>query len=286
MNGRKKQLQHMAGIITCHIFLFIICCVIPSSVFAAAWTLPKGESSVITSALLYRSDTFVDEDGTHSHQKPFRKLELNPYIEYGLTDHVTFGMNTQLQAVAQTVDERNLREYALADTELFLRQKLKTQKNWFISWQPLIKLPGIYQESSPLFGQKTTDVELRLLAAYQKEKLSGKIPFPFVDMEVAYRKRLSGVSDEWRMDSTLGIPLTTKWQLLLQQFSTLAANGIKDNTSFIESNSSDYHLVKYQGSAVYTISPRVSVQMGVTKDVWARNTGKGQGVLTALWVKF
>lgn len=272
--GYIKFLHKAGGIFTCFIFCLFVSS--PYPLFAAAWILPKGDGQVITSLSFYHSDTFVSKHGHRSHQKTFTKWELNPYAEYGFSDKVTGGLSLHMPYVHQAGES----SVALADMEVFVRQKLLEKKGWVVSWQPLVKLPGTYNQNSPLYGSKTWDAELRLLAGRPLPKNM------FMNVETAYRTRLQSVSDEFRLDGTWGWHYTKEWMVLMQGFSTFAIENSQKAAIATTANSRDYDLIKWQGSIVKELSPEVSFQAGVMKDIRSRNTGKGEGVLAALWIRF
>lgn len=69
----------------------------PQPALAAAWTQAEGQWQINTSAVLYNTSKFFDVNGNLQHQKPLTKTELNPYLEYGLTDDLTLGFNGFIQ---------------------------------------------------------------------------------------------------------------------------------------------------------------------------------------------
>jgi len=259
--------------------MVIISCLIffePKVVCAAAWTLPQGEGLTITAYSFYHSDRFVTMSGKRSSQPAFQKFSVSSYMEYGWREAVTLGGSARLISARQ---ENNSSAYSLSEAEFFFRHRILAKDHWVVSYQPMLRIPGVADGNDSLLGIKTTDVELRLLAVYEPSILQS-----FINAEMAYRLR-SRVSDEWRTDLTIGVPMTDKTDMLLQGFGTLATSSLSHAASSVV-NSSQYHLVKGQASVVHRLSEVVSVQAGLTCDVWGRNIGLGHGVFTALWYRF
>ena len=68
---------------------------------AAAWTQKAGEGLAIVKLGGYENNRYWD-NGSHRRRSPsYRKLELNPYVEYGVTDRATVGANAFLLRVEQ-----------------------------------------------------------------------------------------------------------------------------------------------------------------------------------------
>ena len=256
---------------------------LPAYAQAAAWTLEKGSAKLITSLTYYNSNEFSNHKGDKQHQTDFTKWEINPLVEYGIKSDLTFGVSPRLQYARQNQQGRNIDLTALSSVDIYLRKRLFTNERWVVSLQNLIELPGIHNSSSSLIDTKTTDLESRILFGYSFP-MQGQ--YHFTNFEVAYRARINGISDEFHADSTLGIRFSEQWLLLMQSFNTLAVAGALGNNATSLTNSSGFDLSKTQLSMVYALTPRISLQAGVLKDLWGRNTGIGDGVLTAIWVDF
>ena len=106
---------------------------------ASAWMKKKGERQLAVTTSHYKADKYVNTHAWKTSIPAFRKSEVNPYLEYGVSDALTVGANIFLDEVSQGGNTN----YALTDTELFFRRPLYSGNALKISYQPLIKLPSI-----------------------------------------------------------------------------------------------------------------------------------------------
>ena len=254
-----------------------------SRALSAAWTQPHGQWEVVSSVFLFRSDEFFDEDGNSTPQGEFTKIEFNPYIEYGLFPWLTVGASPTVQYLEQDSATGNSDNMGIGDIELFARYAL-WQDDWSVfSLQPLIKIPGPYDDADrPQLGSEQVDLELRGL--YGHSLVYGGM-YHFINIEGAYRHRVGDPGDEVRFDTTLGIRPIPDFMVLGQVFTTFAVDEMVRSEMRL-TNSEDFNLVKLQLSGVQEISPDLSVQLGGFHHVWAQNTGGGSGVVFSIWKKF
>jgi len=247
--------------------------------YAAAWLQEQGKGQMIHSVYHYSADKFLDVDGNKLDQTSFFKLEDNIYIEYGLREDITLGLNPSIQMMEQGAEYT----WGLADTEIFARKKMWQNDASVFSIQPLIKIPGPYNKDRNLkLGNKQVDLELRTLFGHG---FSIKDKDLFSNFELAYRYRAGEPGNQIKFDATIGLKQNDNLMFVLQSFNSLAVTSPEVN-SFNSVNSTDYDLSKIQISAVSKISPDKSVQLGVFKDVWGKNTGSGGGILLSLWSSF
>ena len=130
-------------------------------------------------------------------------------------------------------------------------------------------------------GQRTMSwematIECRMLASYGFEL--GDWP-AFVDLEVGYRYRLGErAPDELLGDATFGLRHFKHVQLPVQDFATISVRELQDVDPY------DYH--NLQGSVVYDLCDRGSVQTGGLATVSGRNALQERGVIAAVWYRF
>src|SRR3569623_3546636 len=68
---------------------------------ATTWTQPAGQGLAIIKVDENRSDTYWDRERHSQDTATYRKFELNPYLEYGVTDRATVGANLFVLKVEQ-----------------------------------------------------------------------------------------------------------------------------------------------------------------------------------------
>ncbi len=67
----------------------ILLTTLPAYANPGAWTQAPGQWQLIVNAVHYSTDSRFDNRGRKVSQPTYRKQELNPYLEYGLTDRYT-----------------------------------------------------------------------------------------------------------------------------------------------------------------------------------------------------
>ena len=276
--------------------LFFCALLLPTLSYSAAWTQAVGSGQVIVNGSYYVSDHSYDQRGKLSLANLYVKKEINPYIEYGLTDDVTLGGSFFLQRAEQQQSGVDYSQMAFSSAEFFVRKKLWENDSWVFSVQPWIKLPGLYEESDfPSFGKKQIDTEIRFLLG---KSIHWSLPikhfnwgewgnaeYHFMNMEVAVRHHGEVGKEEVRVDPTLGIRLRGDIMLLAQGFATFGV-GPAGSQLIQTGNAVNYDVIKIQLSGVKEITEKTSLQLGVFQEVWGRNIGGGAGGLLSLWYRF
>ncbi len=251
---------------------------------AAGWTQPEGAIQTITTARYYTTDEFFDNDGNRQVQSRYTKYEINPYLEYGLTDSLTLGFNGFVDYVTQNsptlARDRNL---MLSDVELFSRIRMVQGEDWVFSLQPLIKFPSLYEhDNAPRSGSEFFDAELSTQAG---KSFSWFGQTHFTTFVAGYRHRFDTPKDQYKLEWTTGLRVNDQWQITPQIVYTGRIDSVS-NPTFTQSGQDDYNLLKLQLSALYTLSETVSVEAGAFLHSQGENTGSGGGVMLAVWKKF
>lgn len=263
----------------------------------AAWTREQGSWFTAQTLTTYYTDRFVGTNGIRRPQPNFRKQEWNSYAEYGWRDDTTLGMSLfthrveagrlRYNPILTRIERDSEKNYGLADSEFFLRQKL-WQGNIYgldahVSLQPLVKLPSAYLDAgAPRSGTDSFDVEMRLQSG---------ISFPLYDRhhflaaDIAYRKRGGAWRNQIKADVSLGMTLTDRVMLLSQFHLTERPNGTA-NPATSSATVNDYDLWKAQASLVLRLTDSTRVQFGGYKHIYARNTGDGEGLIFSVWREF
>ncbi len=258
----------------------MLLCGFASPAQAGAWLQKPGELQLIVTGLYYQAGSRFDNDGKKVGQRDFTKYEVNPYVEYGLTDNYTLGANVSLQHLDDSTHSR----YGLGDIELFVRRKLVQTRRMVVSVQPLFKIPSPQGDrlSSPLIGSRLPDIGSTVQLGY-KFKALGR--WHYAEAEAGYRYRYGAPSDQYVFNATLGLNIAPDWTVMPQYFQTVRREK-PIAVLFTESPRDDYNLSKLQLSAVYQIDPQRAVQFGVFQHVAGTNVGAGGGGLVSLWSKF
>lgn len=300
--------------------LFLFLSYQPRNAFSAAWTQAQGETQLILNLSAYSSENYFDGNSNkNSSEVKFNKFEINPFIEYGLTDTITIGSNvsTQLWRFDKKGSNSAIFDFrqcglfsntpgdiintSIIESEFFFRKRLYKKNNLVFSVQPLVKAPCIsVQNGSFEFIDKTTDIEMRFLAGYGFEwnpdiQIANiKRPFAgqyhFLNLEAAYRKRSSLFSDQIKFDGTAGFRLKNNLLLMGQMFTAISTGDesvravISNNQLFTEED--NYYTVKAQISAIHQLTKSKSLQIGISKEIAGKNSGDGIGATLSLWYGF
>jgi protein XagA len=247
-----------------------------TTAFAGAWTLDAGTGElIITATAMQASDLFSSGSVLKSIPR-YSKDEAQALIEYGVTNWFTAMFGSSLQHVdiaAPFSAERN----GLGYTDIGGRAKIWSNDSWVVSAQATVRIPGTYDKTNPAaIGYTDPEIDIRGLVGYSFK--AGTMP-SFVDVEVAQRFRLGGPPDEFRADVTFGIRPIDKWLLLAQSF-----NVISEGAGTWGFGSFAYH--KFQLSAVYELTPALSLQLGGYSTYWGRNALQENGLVVGAWYKF
>jgi len=261
--------------------LFLAVLLGSASAQAGAWLMPQGKGLFLAQAGYFQSDDFFDSEGNTTAQPPFRKWEIQPYVEYGLTDKVTVGATTYLQEVNQS----GAHNQGMADPEFFARATLwenpkGTQR---LSLQPLIKLPSLFLDGgTPRGGSRSVDAELSLLYGRNLKLLS---PRDFADLRVGYRERSRGLNGQWRVDAALGLYVTDDIQLI-PAFRTILASKYDDEENFSENAEQDFDLMKAELTVAYHLDDTHWLQLTAFDHMAGVQVGAGRGLMLGIAERF
>jgi hypothetical protein len=261
---------------------------VASVAHAGPWTPARGHGQVILTGSFYRTEQLFDRDGdrlTFDFDGRFEKREFNPFIEFGLTDRLTLLLNLFMSKQQFSNQFSTLSNTGLGDSEVGLRLRLtRTDVPVLFAVQSVVKLATAEKGGEVALGNRQTDVDVR--GVFGGSIGHGSQP-PFWSVEAGFRKRTDGPADELKLDATLGVYVQRRIMLMAQLSGT---KGLKNADQFdINGNptlSPDYDLYRLQGSAVFTLAPRLRLQAGGFAHAFGRNTGAGGGGLVSAWVTF
>lgn len=268
---------------------------------AGAWTQPKGSGLYIENYNYYYTSEFVNNNGKRQSQPTYQKFELNPYLEYGLTDSITLGANIFLQYIRQdssqtftqqtgpftsvtTTINGTQNNVGIGDAEFFVRKRLWHNDKMVISAEPMVKLPAIYSYTdNPEVGNKNADIGMSLSGGYSF-KAYGR--HHFANIDTRYRHRFGDQKDQVRIEATLGLSVSRDWMIMPQLFVTRRTSSPDIAVGFNETPANDYNLTKVQLTTLYYMWDETAIQLGGFYHVDAKNSSLGGGVLVALWETF
>lgn len=250
--------------------------IVPSTAWAAAWTLPQGSGQVLATVTASTSTSAFNDGGGLFAVPRYDKLDADALLEYGLTDQLTLMLQSGLQHVdiASPVDAART---GLDYTEFGARYQFFQADGWVLSGQALLELPGTTNQWNPA-AIGYTDVEGDFRVLLGKGFSIAALP-AFVDLEVAQRQRGDGAPDEFHADGTFGVQVLPRWLILAQSF-----NVISEGAGGPVFGKYDYF--KLQLSAVYSVTSDWAVQGGAFTTYAGSNALQENGVVLGVWRKF
>jgi hypothetical protein len=259
-------------------------CLIASAVYAGAWTRQAGSGLYIQNASYYFTNKFFDNSGNKKTFSGYGKYELNPYLEYGLSDRLTIGSNIFLQRVSQTTNNiNNQTNWGIGDSEFFSRLRLWQKNGFIVSAEPMVKLPSLVREAAmPQIGNRNFDAAITLSGGYGYKAWQLN---HFVNIDIGYNHRFGSPHDQVKFSGTAGFSVSENWMVIAQVFNT-SRFGTNIAPTFTESSADDYNLTKLQISAIYKIDSKLSLQTGIFSNIAGRNSGAGNGVVLAVLKTF
>jgi hypothetical protein len=239
----------------------------PGVALAGAWPMPKGETQAILKYERAEADQAFDADGAIVPLFPREDEQASLFVEHGLTERLTL----QAEAAYTTGEDVFTRYSGRGPVSLGLRWTAVQRRGAVVS----VYVGGVAAGEGRNAGyappdQGEGDVELRLLAGRSAVWRGRAV---FVEAQAARFER-SGLPDEVRLDTTLGVDVTPRWQVLLQGYAGKADGG---DTSPIWAKA-EASLVRRVGSW--------SVQAGWRQSYAGRNSPLERGPVVALWRRF
>jgi protein XagA len=255
---------------------------------AEAWTQEAGHGQFILTASFFDIGTYFNQASKIEpldYAGRFRKFELNPYLEYGLTSRFTAVLNVRIPFLEYSNEFNLQRSAGFGDIEIGLRRRFNSMESpTVLSGQLSVLFPTYPADLNPPPGNHQVDVEARFIVG---RGITITHRHAFWEFAAAYRYRSEQPADQFRSDATFGIDLTPRLMLLAQYF---GITGLQNGEPFqIGSNpnlQSDFDLYKAQLSVVIRTPHKTRFQVGWLDAFAGRNTGHGQELLIAIWKDF
>lgn len=282
----------MRIVIACSSAIIWLCCASP--VVAGAWLYPQGEGQLILTTTFADARDAYDAVGKLVRTPSYRKFETRAYLEHGVTDWLTFaaeGAAMRFRGAPTPGDHLDLLiEEAKAGLPLTIRAPQGTQYQGLGIGAVGVRL-RLFSYGDYIFsvegGLRSASAEARRFldmrdaAQFDVRLLMGR-PFElfgmtgFIDTQVGLRTRGQN-GDEIRMDLTAGIRPTARWMLMAQSFSAVAPRGGMAGLVAAQ---------KFQLSAVYELTPALSLQIGGVTALSGVNAPAERGIVSAVWWRY
>ncbi len=248
----------------------------PGSTSGGAFNEPAGQGIVILRGSLDGGDRSFATGGHVVKTDRYTKDEATAYIEYGVTDWLQAIIKPDLVSIGLG-GPRGGHYTGLGTSEAGAQLRLLLFGPAVLAVQGTFQLPASTRERNlALVGNTSRNTDARALLGVGFDL--GSWP-SFIDTQAGFRMRSGGAPDEVHLDLTLGTRPRPDILLMLQDFTTLP-NGA-GTPWFPRSRYSNL-----EGSIVYQIDPRWSVQVGLFATIEGRNALRERGVDIAVWYKF
>ena len=247
---------------------------LPTAASAGAWTLPEGTGQVDFTLTATSADHAFD-GATLASTPRYDKFDPQAWIEYGVTDAFTAILAPSLQQVdiGSPIDAQRT---GLGHTELGGRYRLFQNNSWVFSGQATLAAPGTFDNANPA------------AVGYTDFEPTSEASLVTVFRSKAYRPSSiwSSPNDSLRRSAqrvprrlTFGVAAVETMAFLAQSFNVVSeGSGRPPFTS--------YEYYKFQLSAVYALTPTVSLQFGGVTTYAGSNSLQENGIVAGVWSKF
>src|ERR1035438_5366614 len=161
MAGQLNATQRWAR---CMIFVVLSVC--PRSIRADAWTQPAGHGQIIWNMTFTQISHGFNSAGNitpFGDGGRFRKLEMNPYFEYGLNAATTLVVNAFLPALQYSNNYGSNRSFGLGDVTAGVRRRLTSpDSTTVVSAEFTFLFPTYATDRNPAPGNHQVDLVGRL----------------------------------------------------------------------------------------------------------------------------
>ena len=268
--------------------VLIVSLLVPTSLYAWAWTQDAGHGQIILTASFFQTSRSFDDRGNpkrFADDASFRQLMLNPFLEYGMSTRNTLVVNANIPFLRYASSQGIVRSAGLGDVEIGLKRRLNSpESKWALSCQVAVMFPAYPDSRVPAPGNHQEDIEGRMMAGRGATLL---MRHAFWAVEGAFRYRNGAPSDQARAEASVGADLNRRLTVMAQFFAIKSLrNGTPLTMTSNPNSQSDFDLYKYQPSVVYRLSHTTLVQFGANSTFCGRNAGRGLAPMFALWQRF
>jgi hypothetical protein len=267
---RRIHARHFAWR-TAVAFLTTVCC---HAAWAGAWTLPAGNTQVI-SGVIYSSAVESFDDKGHAVPAIYSKLLFQSYGEHGLTDDLTLILEPEYAIATEGGPGRptiHADDFAVKGGLRYLL----TDSIGMASVQASYKTAGAFDMSVSANNDSGSEIELRLLYGVNF-KLFGRDAY--FDAEAAQRWISGARPDETPIDLTLGLHWSDKLTFMAQSFNIVAAGDGRPPYGYYRSHKVEFAVLQRLWNHVY-------LESGAYVSPLGQNSLVERGVDASLWVEF
>lgn len=245
---------------------------------AGAWPQPVGQGLIIVPFTASKATDGFDSSGKRIPRSDYRKIEVAPYAEYGLTKSLTL-----VGSFAWLRDQTDyygyqFRQQGFSRAEAGVRVSLGTWQGTRFALQPLLAVHGTSSGDDPYASRRgDIDEEIALVSgrSFHLFGVEG-----FTDTMVAYRHRPAGRPAQIKTNVTVGFKPWSTTMLLVksENFASVAHGG----DTAVKSAAA----AKIGASIVQQLAGPVSIKVGAMETITGRNVVREKALTVGLWYRF
>jgi hypothetical protein len=247
----------------------------PSGAVSCAWTMPEGETQIISNVTISHAVYGFGDSGTANTPLTFAKLWTSTTAEYGLTGDLTLNVEGEY-AWAQTASGvaplTHASDFAYGGG---LRYRLLNDNFGVLSAQATFKSAGAFDLSVSANDVGGNQMEFRLLYGTNFKLFDDD---GFVDIEAGERLLSGTRPNETPLDLTVGLHLTAHNMVLLQNFNIIAGGDARPPFTYYRIHklalswvSGPWHHLSFQSGGFFSPAGQNSlVETGVFAAIWAQ----------------
>jgi len=248
---------------------------------AGAWPQEQDRWLVVNAFTYINTPTNgYDSQGRPSGHGTLSQFEFSPYIEYGVTDDWTLGLQPRVQYADLSVPSGQKgggSKAGLAEVNLFARYTIYKWDYDVLAIQGMLGVPGTAGSGQPQVAIPWPEYEARLLYGHSfdlTDDMSG-----FFDTEIAYRLEGGHNADQLHSDTIIGLNPSPDWLLMLQFNATI---GLGNNTG----TGGHYNQYRLQAGIGTRLADETWLVLSAFHDLGGNNVALGNGALLAIWTRF
>lgn len=245
----------------------------PDVANAGAWTLPAGETQIITGVTYSTANAKFESSG--AVPVVFHKILAQAYAEHGLTDRLTLVLVPEYATATEADPGQAIVHATNFAVEGGLRYRV-TDAIGILSVQASYQTSGGFDTPIAVVRKSGSEIEGRVLYGlnFKVFRRNG-----YLDAEVAQRWITGARPGETAADLTLGLHWSQKFTIMAQSFNIISAGKGDPPYTYFRSH-------KLQLAFVQRLWKGVSLETGAYYSPAGENALAEHGALAALWVHF
>lgn len=245
---------------------------------AGAWPMPEGELLVIVPFSTTRANDSYGSSGKVVPHSDYRKTELAPYLEYGLTKSLTLVSSLALTRDSTDYFGIDFTQRSISRLELGMRLGLGEWRDTRFAVQALAVEHGSTSGDDPFSSRRgDVDGEMGLFMGrnFTLWGLKG-----FTDTYGAYRYRPAGRPGETKLNVTMGIKPLAGTMLLIKSESFASIGKMNGENAVQRVAESKVGL-----SIVQKFDRNVSLELSAMRAIAGQNSLRESTLTLGLWYR-